>query len=48
MIGETVDVDLTFTCRTIGWGWGFFGRRRTFVDVQCMESDDGITTTPRP
>ena len=49
MIGETVDVDLTFTCRTIEWGWSFFGRRRrTLVDIQCIESDGGMTTTPRP
>merc|ERR1711976_864298 len=46
MIGETVDIDLTFTCRTIRWGWGFFSNRR--IDIQCMESDNGMTTTPRP
>ena len=47
MIGETVDVDLTFTCRTISWG--FFGLwRRTIIDIQCIESEDGMTTTPRP
>ena len=48
MIGETVDVDLTFTCRTVGWTWGFFSNLRTLIDIQCMESDDGMTTTPRP
>ena len=47
MIGETVDIDLTFTCRT--FRWGFFGRRRrTLVDIKCMESEDGMTTSPRP
>ena len=45
MIGETVDVDLTFSCRTFSIQFGPFNIHR---NLQCMESDNGMTTTPRP
>ena len=42
MVGETVDVNLTFSCKRRGWR-----QKVNFRTLQCMASDGGMTTTPR-
>ena len=44
MVGETVDVNLTFSCRKKKWG---LRQKVDFRTLQCMASDGGMTTTPR-
>ena len=44
MVGETVDVDLTFSCRKKKRG---FRQKVDLRTLQCMASSGGMTTTPR-
>ena len=47
MVGDSVDVDFTFNCKAISFRASLFGAALVdFSNIQCQESDGGMTTVP--